>query len=239
MRFLRHGWKPCPFKADTTQGLKPGPLPAVSARVNSCPDTKARFFRGRVPSRLFSFGNTKGTVCVSGRSPSISSLGAGGFVAQGESAGRTVRRYCSREISPGWRNASAARYPRSQNRDPGQPNGWLILLLGSKTIWMDHTASSISCCPNMEKAVHRSECRCFVPNLEDGEPAETFVLLEGDKQALSFLGNLILKHLETDVCNLSLSPLGAGSSHFSTDSNVGIYLHRVPCEHGSITVPSE
>src|ERR1700722_6623539 len=39
MQFVRHGWKPCPFKA-LTQGLKPGPFLAVSARVNSCPDRK-------------------------------------------------------------------------------------------------------------------------------------------------------------------------------------------------------
>ena len=59
------------------------------------------------------------------------------------------------------------------------------------------------------------------------------MLLEGDREALSFLAHLILAHLETDVCNVSVHPSGAGKSHFSEDSNIGVYIHRLPCEHGA------
>jgi hypothetical protein len=77
--------------------------------------------------------------------------------------------------------------------------------------------------------------RTFSTTPEDSEPAETYVLLEGDKEGLAFLARLIFAHLETDVCDLSLHPAGAGKSHFSADSNAGIYLHRLPCEHGPVS----
>jgi hypothetical protein len=77
----------------------------------------------------------------------------------------------------------------------------------------------------------RLRVRTFSTTPENSEPIETFVMLEGDKAGLAFLARLILAHLETDVCNLSLHPAGAGSLHFTTDSNTGIYLHRLPCDH--------
>jgi hypothetical protein len=77
----------------------------------------------------------------------------------------------------------------------------------------------------------------FSTTPEDGEPMEKFVLVEGDKAALSFLAHLILAHMETDICDVSLHPAGVGKSHFNADSNIGIYLHRLPCEHGRINIP--
>jgi hypothetical protein len=79
----------------------------------------------------------------------------------------------------------------------------------------------------------RLRARTFSPGPEAREPHQTFVLLEGNREALSFLAHLILAHLETDVCSVSLHPLGAGKSHFSEDSDIGVYIHRLPCEHST------
>jgi len=74
----------------------------------------------------------------------------------------------------------------------------------------------------------RLRARTFSSTSDDCELPEAFVLIEGDREALSFLAHLILAHLETDVCNVSLHPSGAGMSHFSEDSNIGLYIHRLP-----------
>ncbi|RRA49357.1 hypothetical protein [Acidipila sp. EB88] len=61
---------------------------------------------------------------------------------------------------------------------------------------------------------------------------ETFVLLEGTREALKFLAETILAHIETTVCDLTMHPLHAGSAHFSSTSTAGIILHTVPCANG-------
>lgn len=66
---------------------------------------------------------------------------------------------------------------------------------------------------------------------EDEQFPLQYVLLEGTPDALRFLADFILAHIESDVgCNWDLHPQGAGSIHFSTRSNVGIYLHKLPCD---------
>ena len=62
-------------------------------------------------------------------------------------------------------------------------------------------------------------------------PTRTFVLLEGNENALRFLAETILAHIATRVCDLSLHPSGAGSAHFDPTSTVGIILHTLPCEN--------
>jgi hypothetical protein len=61
---------------------------------------------------------------------------------------------------------------------------------------------------------------------------QTFVLLEGNENALKFLAEMILAHLATPICDVSLHPLGAGSAHFSSTSTTGIILHKLPCADG-------
>ena len=61
---------------------------------------------------------------------------------------------------------------------------------------------------------------------------ETYTLLEGSPQSLRFLANVILAHLETDACNLTLHPTAAGYAHFDPASSSGIILHTLPCIHG-------
>lgn len=64
---------------------------------------------------------------------------------------------------------------------------------------------------------------------------ESLVLLEGTKEALEFLGSLLLAQARDErSCKKSLEPNGAGSIFFSEESNLGIYIHRLPCEHGKI-----
>jgi hypothetical protein len=58
------------------------------------------------------------------------------------------------------------------------------------------------------------------------------VLIEGNREALEFLGNLLLAQAQ-DIrcCHKSIVPNGAGSALFTDQSNVGIYVHRLPCDH--------
>jgi hypothetical protein len=61
------------------------------------------------------------------------------------------------------------------------------------------------------------------------------VLLEGDGEALEFLGNLLLAQAnDRRSCKKSIEPNGAGSALFTETSNLGIYIHRLPCDHGEI-----
>jgi hypothetical protein len=62
-------------------------------------------------------------------------------------------------------------------------------------------------------------------------PTQTFVLLEGSPEALRFLAETILAHLNTSACDLTMHPSGAGSAHFSATSTAGISLHTLPCTH--------
>lgn len=68
---------------------------------------------------------------------------------------------------------------------------------------------------------------------DDGNPIppEVYALIEGDRDALRFLAEAIIAQIDSDNgCTLSLHPFGAGSSHFSQASSVGLYIHRLPCD---------
>jgi hypothetical protein len=58
------------------------------------------------------------------------------------------------------------------------------------------------------------------------------VFIEGNPEALEFLGNLLLAQAQdVQCCHKSIAPNGAGSALFTNQSNVGIYVHRLPCDH--------
>jgi len=57
-----------------------------------------------------------------------------------------------------------------------------------------------------------------------------YVLIEGTKDALEFLGNLLLACANFTDCGFSISPKEAGRIFFSSDSDKGIYIHRVSCK---------
>jgi hypothetical protein len=64
---------------------------------------------------------------------------------------------------------------------------------------------------------------------------DDLVLLEGNREALEFLGNLLLAQANDErSCHKSIQPNGAGSAFFTDTSNLGIYIHRLPCEHEKI-----
>ena len=60
---------------------------------------------------------------------------------------------------------------------------------------------------------------------------EETLLIEGDRQALEFLGRLLLAQAASGDCGFQLAPDGAGKTFFSNRSSRGIYIHRVPCGH--------
>jgi hypothetical protein len=63
-------------------------------------------------------------------------------------------------------------------------------------------------------------------NLLDNET----VLVEGTKQALLLLSNLIRAQAEYSAdCGFQISPAGAGSKIFSKAATLGLYIHRLPC----------
>ena len=60
---------------------------------------------------------------------------------------------------------------------------------------------------------------------------DDLVLLEGDREALEFLGNLLLAQANDErSCKKSIGPNGAGNVFFTEGSDLGIYIHRLPCE---------
>jgi hypothetical protein len=62
---------------------------------------------------------------------------------------------------------------------------------------------------------------------------EDTVIFEGDAESLSFLGNLFISQAghEGD-CGFQIAYDGAGQAFFDKTSNVGLYIHRLPCSKG-------
>lgn len=55
-------------------------------------------------------------------------------------------------------------------------------------------------------------------------------LIEGDKATLVFLGNLILDDARNPQdCGIQMFPRGPGNIYFGRKSEIGLYLHRLPC----------
>ncbi len=55
------------------------------------------------------------------------------------------------------------------------------------------------------------------------------VLLEGDRVSLEFLGDLLRACARSEEHEVQFSPTGAGMARFSKQSNLGFYVHRLPC----------
>jgi hypothetical protein len=74
------------------------------------------------------------------------------------------------------------------------------------------------------------KARITVKKLDD----ET-ILIEGNQEELELLGNLIIAQAQfKEDCGFHLHPNGAGSALFSKKSSIGLYIHRLPCDHGEI-----
>ena len=55
------------------------------------------------------------------------------------------------------------------------------------------------------------------------------VLLEGDRVSLEFLGDLLHACARSEEHEVQFSPTGAGMARFTKQSNLGFYVHRLPC----------
>ena len=55
------------------------------------------------------------------------------------------------------------------------------------------------------------------------------VLIEGDKAAFEFLGELFKAHARAEDCGFDIGPKSAGRARFKKGSTLGLYLHRLPC----------
>ncbi len=61
-----------------------------------------------------------------------------------------------------------------------------------------------------------------------------YVLVEGDRDSLRFLGELLIAFVESeDGCSFDLHPQGPGCAHFNNASDLGISLHKLPSEFKS------
>jgi hypothetical protein len=60
------------------------------------------------------------------------------------------------------------------------------------------------------------------------------ILIEGNRTAFEFLGEMFLAHAKSVDCGFEISPKGAGRYYFSTSAKLGIYLHRLPCTDDEI-----
>ena len=59
---------------------------------------------------------------------------------------------------------------------------------------------------------------------------EGCVFIEGDAESLSFLGNLFISQAGCEGdCGFQIAHDGAGHAFFDNTSNVGLYIHRLPC----------
>ena len=77
------------------------------------------------------------------------------------------------------------------------------------------------------RAFRRRRVRLKV-ELRDGDAEFPFVLIEGSKSSLEYLGNLLLAMASDDDCGFEVGPHGPGNVFFHKDS-LGIYIHRLPC----------
>ena len=64
------------------------------------------------------------------------------------------------------------------------------------------------------------------PHAADDAP---FVLIEGDRAALESFAKVVLALAADEDCGYGLSPRGPGSKYFTKDSEIGFYIHRLPC----------
>lgn len=62
---------------------------------------------------------------------------------------------------------------------------------------------------------------------DEDEDDATMVLIQGNPDALKLLAELLTAVAEgPENDGFSISPFGAGSTHFSPESKLGIYIHR-------------
>ena len=69
-----------------------------------------------------------------------------------------------------------------------------------------------------------------VQTYKEEETEADMILIEGEADALEFLGNVFLAQAKyQEECNFYFGPRTAGSGFFTKNSTHGIYIHRLPC----------
>ena len=58
------------------------------------------------------------------------------------------------------------------------------------------------------------------------------ILIEGDRIALEFLGELLITYARSGEHAVQFSPKGAGLALFTKESTMGFYIHQLPCSEG-------
>lgn len=59
---------------------------------------------------------------------------------------------------------------------------------------------------------------------------EEFFIIEGDAEALEFVGKLFIAQAKFEKdCSFFVGPRSAGNAFFTPQSTHGLYIHRLPC----------
>lgn len=81
------------------------------------------------------------------------------------------------------------------------------------------------CAANSDESV-ALVLRLLMPDDDEGPDAVPTVLIEGERKALKFLASLLIAVADGDETSFQLSPAGAGSFHFDSKAELGVYVHR-------------
>jgi hypothetical protein len=83
--------------------------------------------------------------------------------------------------------------------------------------------------PSINDVIGRFSRKVKLPKLTVRKLDRDTVLIEGASDSLTFLAYILLALTNEEDCGFQLSPKGAGMVWFAKDSQMGIYLHRLPC----------
>jgi hypothetical protein len=68
--------------------------------------------------------------------------------------------------------------------------------------------------------------------LEPDDESAAAVLIEGNQEALEWFARLIIDHAQGNQgCSRQIFPSGPGSAWFTPTATIGLYIHRLPCDH--------
>lgn len=81
--------------------------------------------------------------------------------------------------------------------------------------------------PDQVCANRPDDVKIFIRSLKEDRSC---VLIEADARGFRFLSELFAAQASADHCGFQIGPAGAGSAAFAPDSQLGLYLHRVPCD---------
>jgi hypothetical protein len=83
--------------------------------------------------------------------------------------------------------------------------------------------------PSINDVIDRFPRKVKHPKLTVRKLNRNTVLIEGASESLKFLAHILLALANEEGCGFQLSPKGTGMAWFAKDSQLGIYLHRLPC----------